>query len=208
MNTYLRSMLLLAGLTLLTPAFADDPSPEAAKLARRIAVTTCGTCHGPEGVSQQPKFPHLAGQSAGYLSAQLKAFRSQTRGDADALAYMWGMAAPLDDDTIDALAALYAAKPAAPASHATPASLVDRGRAIYMEGKSDQGVPACSACHGPDGHGLADFPRLAGQHGQYVLKQLDSFQSNMRNVAIMHGVAAVLQAEDAAAIAAYLESLP
>jgi cytochrome c553 len=207
MNTTLRSTLLLAGLTLLTPAFADDSTPDAAKLARRIAVTTCGTCHGTEGVSQQPKFPHLAAQSAAYLSAQLKAFRSQTRGDADGLAYMWGMAAPLDDETIDALAALYSAKPA-PTTHPTASSLVERGRSLYQEGKVDQGVPACSACHGPDGHGLADFPRLAGQHGQYVLKQLDSFQSNMRNVAIMHGVAAGLKADDAAAIAAYLESLP
>ena len=79
---------------------------------------------------------------------------------------------------------------------------------MYRDGHVEQGVPACAACHGADGHGMADFPRLAGQHAQYVLKQLDSFQTNMRNVAIMHGVASGLTGDDAAAVAAYLESLP
>ena len=67
---------------------------------------------------------------------------------------------------------------------------------------------ACSSCHGPDGHGLQDFPRLAGQHAQYVLKQLGSFQSNMRNVAIMHGVAQNLRMTEMQQVAAYLETQP
>src|SRR6516162_2407427 len=73
--------------------------------AQRIAVAVCGTCHGQQGNSTQPKFPRLAGQHANYLAAQLKAFRSQSRGDPDAIGYMWGMAAELDDATIDALGA-------------------------------------------------------------------------------------------------------
>ena len=52
-----------------------------------------------------------------------------------------------------------------------------------------------------------DFPRLAGQHAQYLLKQLRSFQSNLRNVAVMHGVAKELQGKEMSAVAAYLESL-
>jgi cytochrome c553 len=208
MNTIIRSLLAGAYLSCALPAYAEDPAPEALALAKRVAITTCGTCHGVQGVSAQPKFPNLAGQSENYLSAQLKAFRSQTRGDADALAYMWGMAAPLDDDTIQALSALYASKPGAPGSRVTDPGLVARGQSLYLEGKLDQGVPACAACHGPDGHGIADFPRLAGQHAQYLLKQLDSFQTNMRNVAVMHGVASGLKGSDAEAIAAYLESLP
>jgi cytochrome c553 len=69
-------------------------------------------------------------------------------------------------------------------------------------------VPACSACHGPDAHGLQDYPRLASQHAQYVLKQLASFQSNMRNVAVMHGVAQNLRLAEMEAVAAYLEAQP
>jgi cytochrome c553 len=208
MKPLTRTLLACACLATALSAYADDPSPEAERHAQRIAITTCGACHGPAGVSQPPKFPNLAGQSANYLAAQLKAFRSQTRGDADALAYMWGMAAPLDDETIDALSALYAAKPAAVGRREADASLVAKGKSLYLDGNVDQGVPACAACHGPDAHGMADFPRLAGQHAQYVLKQLDSFQTNMRNVAIMHGVASGLKGQDSAAVAAYLESLP
>jgi cytochrome c553 len=118
------------------------------------------------------------------------------------------MAAPLDDDTIQALSTLYAGKPGAHGATVTNAALVARGKTLYLEGNVDQGVPACAACHGPDGHGVADFPRLAGQHAQYLLKQLDSFQTNMRNVAVMHGVAAGLQDGEIRAVTAYLESLP
>jgi cytochrome c553 len=188
-------------------ARADEPDAATRAYAQKIAVTVCGTCHGPTGNSVQRKYPRLAGQHANYLAAQVKAFRSQTRGDPDAISYMWGMSSQLDDGTIDALAAYYAGQKAEPsASGASPT--VTRGREIYEHGVPAQGVPACSSCHGPDAHGLQDFPRLAGQHAQYVLKQLGSFQSNMRNVAIMHGVAQNLNLGDMDAVAAFLETQP
>ena len=175
--------------------------------AQKLAGTVCGTCHGVTGNSSQPKFPRLAGQKASYLAAQLKAFRAQSRGDPDAIGYMWGMASELDDNTIAALAAYYAAQKAEPSS-AGHSPLVAPGKQIYEQGIASEGVPACSSCHGPDAHGLADFPRLAGQHSQYVLKQLGSFQSSMRNVAVMHGVAQNLRVPEMRAIAAYLEAQP
>jgi cytochrome c553 len=175
--------------------------------AQRVAVTVCGTCHGPKGNSTQPKFPRLAGQNANYLAAQLKAFRSQSRGDPDAIGYMWGMAAELDDDTIAALAAYYAAQKPEAGPRADQAA-ISRGREIYEHGITAEGVPACSSCHGTDAHGTQDYPRLAGQHEQYVLKQLGSFQSNMRNVAIMHGVALNLRSPEMQSVAAYLQSQP
>lgn len=205
-----RLPLCLAGAAMLaagTAALADEPDATTRVAAQHIAITVCGTCHGPTGNSVQPKFPRLAGQNANYLAAQLKAFRSQTRGDPDAVGYMWGMASQLDDATIAALAAYYAAQKAEP-SASGPSAAVSRGREIYEHGVAAQGVPACSSCHGPDAHGLQDFPRLAGQHGQYVLKQLGSFQSNMRNVAIMHGVAQNLNLEDMDAVTAFLEAQP
>jgi len=204
------ALLLLAGIAALgagTAARADEPDAAAQAYAQQLAVATCGTCHAPDGNSVQPKFPRLAGQNANYLAAQLKAFRSQTRGDPDALGYMWGMAAELDDVGIDALARYYAAQRPEPSAHRVSAT-VTRGRDIFQHGVEAQGVPACSACHGPDGHGMQDFPRLAGQHAQYVLKQLASFQSNMRNVAVMHGVAQNLRREEMEAVAAYLEQQP
>jgi cytochrome c553 len=188
-------------------AFADEPDAASMAYAQRLAIGVCGTCHGPHGNSQQPKFPRLAGQSANYLVAQLKAFRGQTRGDPDALGYMWGMASQLDDTTIDALAKYYSSQRPEPA-RSRDAAGVARGREIYLHGVESEGVPACASCHGPDARGLGDFPRLAGQHAQYVLKQLGSFQSNMRNVAVMHGVAQNLRSAEMESVAAYLEVQP
>jgi len=202
--------LLLGAATLLalgSAARADEPDAAARTYAQRVAITVCGTCHGPTGNSLQRKYPRLAGQHASYLAAQLKAFRSQTRGDPDAISYMWGMASQLDDASIEALAAYYAGQKAEPSASSAGAAAT-RGREIYEHGVPAQGVPACSSCHGPDAHGLQDFPRLAGQHAQYVLKQLASFQSNMRNVAIMHGVAQNLNLGDMDAVAAFLETQP
>lgn len=149
----------------------------------------------------------LAGQNANYLASQLKNFRGQTRGDPDAIGYMWGMAGELNDETIDALAKYYSGQKPQPRKAGDPAQIA-RGREIYGHGIAAEGVPACAACHGPDAHGVADFPRLAGQSSQYVLKQLGSFQSNMRNVAVMHGVAQNLRLHEMQAVAAYLEAQP
>lgn len=208
---YLRVLLLLAGAVSFAAASAvaraDEPDAATAARAQQLAVTVCGTCHGTRGNSTHPKFPRLAGQGANYLAAQLKAFRAQTRGDPDAVGYMWGMAAELDDTTIDALTSYYSKQKSEPSPRGD-AALLARGREIYEHGIESQGVPPCNACHGPDAHGLQDFPRLAGQHPQYVLKQLASFQSNMRNVAIMHGVAQNLRLSEMQAVAAYLEAQP
>jgi len=188
-------------------ARADDTDSQSIEYARRLAIGVCGTCHDPHGNSVQPKFPRLAGQSANYLVTQLQAFRSQQRGDPDALGYMWGMASQLDDATISSLAKYYSQQKPGPVK-AGDAAVVARGREIYLHGVESEGVPACVGCHGPDAHGIADFPRLAGQHQQYVLKQLGSFQTNMRNVAVMHGVALNLRIVEMEAVAAYLETQP
>jgi cytochrome c553 len=188
-------------------ARADAPDATVTLHARTVAVTICGTCHGPLGNNTNPKFPVLAGQNANYLATQLKAFRSEARGDPDALSYMWGMAARLEDDTIAALAAYYTAQKTE-ASTAVNAAAIATGRDIYQNGIAAEGVPACSSCHGPDAHGTKEFPRLAGQHSQYILKQLASFQNNMRDVAIMHGVALNLRSPQMEAVAAFLEAQP
>ena len=119
-----------------------------------------------------------------------------------------GWLVELDDATIEALAGYYTKQKAEPSSAGRDGALVALGREVYEHGIAPQGVPACATCHGPDAHGMADFPRLAGQHAQYVLKQLASFQSNMRNMAVMHGVAQNLHLADMQAVAAYLEAQP
>jgi len=211
-NRQVRPLVWLMGTAVLMTAAssggrADETDVALQMRAEKMAITVCGTCHGKTGTNTQPKFPVLAAQNANYLAAQLKAFRSQTRGDPDAIAYMWGMAAELDDPSIAALASYYNAQKPQPGSGASSAE-ISTGKDIYQHGIASEGVPACSSCHGPDAHGLKDFPRLAGQHAQYILKQLASFQSNMRNMAIMHGVAQNLRLPEMEAVAAYLEAQP
>jgi cytochrome c553 len=201
-------LALAAALALVSLAKAAEVDPATKAHAERLAVGTCGICHGAKGASTLPKYPRLAGQNANYLVAQLKGFRGQTRGDPDAVGYMWGMAQNLDDDTIEALAAYYAAQPPGGPLDGHSAEVLAHGREIYEHGVAAQGVPACNACHGPGGKGMGEFPRLAGQHSQYMLKQLTSFQNNMRNVAVMHGVAATLQLEEMEAVAAFLQTQP
>jgi cytochrome c553 len=204
-RTTLLGTLAIGGLLIAPLVFGKDIDPSLESAARQVAIGTCASCHGPGGHSALPKFPVLAGQRANYLAAQLQAFKSKSRGDPDALGYMWGMAEPLSDDLIDALAAYYAAQAprSGPAENPT---LIARGKSLYENGDASLGVPPCMACHGPEGRGTDNFPRLAGQHAQYVLKQLRSFQSNMRDVAVMHGVAQSLRADDMEAVALYLQS--
>jgi cytochrome c553 len=198
--------LSLIGLLGAGAATAQDISAESRRAALHVAVTTCATCHGPAGRSISPKFPNLAGQHASYLIAQLKNFKSQSRGDPDALGYMWGMAAPLDDELMIALATYYSAQQPAKGI-ASNASQVALGKNIYANGITADGIPACAACHGPDAQGTDQFPRLRGLSAQYSLKQLDSFKSNLRDVATMHGVVSGLKTADMNAVASYLQSL-
>ena len=149
----------------------------------------------------------LAAQTAPYIEAQLKAFKDQTRGDPDAQAYMWGMAAQLSDAMISELAAYYAKQPAAAAAKPGDATLVARGKKVFEEGVPANQIPPCGTCHGAQGQGMATFPRLAGQHAPYLLKQLLVIQNALRNAPVMHGVVKDLTREQMQAVVAYLESI-
>ena len=206
-------LVALVGASLVSAFLSGWPTARAQERAATVlnakdtAIGVCGTCHGPDGNSTDPMFPRLAGQHAGYLARQLKSFKEQTRGDPFAIAYMWGMASGLSDETIDALAQYYAGRKARHGKSHDPAAIA-RGRDIFQHGIPSQGVPACAACHGQDALGSDAYPRLAGQHAEYLLKQLASFRSNMRNMAVMHGVAQNLRAPEMQAVADYLEWLP
>jgi cytochrome c553 len=185
---------------------ADEITPEAQHAAAQLAATTCSTCHGTGGRNTSPIFPNLAAQTAPYIEAQLKAFRDQTRADPDAQAYMWGMASQLKDDAISAIAAHYAAQ-AAPPGHGGDAKLSARGKSIFEQGVPDKGIAACATCHGAHAQGNGPFPRLAGQHTSYLIKQMLVIQSALRQAPVMHGVIKDLNREQMLDVATYLESL-
>jgi cytochrome c553 len=180
-------------------------SPEFERLTHQLA-TTCANCHGINGRSISPMFPNLAAQTVPYLQAQLRAFRDQSRGDPDALSYMWGMASQLNDATIDAISNYYAVQaPSRPKNG--DEKLIVRGREIFEEGVISQGIPACATCHGPQARGHDIFPRLAGQHADYLVKQVLVIQRDLRISPVMHDVIKNLSQDQMRAVATYLESL-
>jgi len=71
--------------------------------AGKTKAAACAACHGVAGISANDIWPNLAGQKAGYLVAQMKAFRDGQRKNP----MMSPMAAPLSDTDIDNLAAYY-----------------------------------------------------------------------------------------------------
>ena len=187
------------------PVLADIPDADK-KAAAKMATETCASCHGPGGRSTAPTFPRLAGQQPAYIEAQLKAFRDQTRGDPDAIAYMWGMASQLSDGTIAALADYFSQQRAAEGTKGDAAAIA-KGREIYEKGVPSLQIPACETCHGKGAVGAGAFPRLAGQHAPYLFKQMLVIQNVLRSAPVMHGIVKDLTPAQMQAVAAYLESL-
>jgi len=170
-------------------------------------VQICGTCHGTNGRSVSPTFPNLAAQTAPYIEAQLKAFKDQTRADPDAQAYMWGMAAPLSEAQISELADYFSKQPAPVPGKSGGPEAIARGKQVFEQGVTARQIPPCASCHGAHGEGMATFPRLAGQHAPYLLKQILVIQNALRNAPVMHGVVKDLSKDQIQAVAAYLESI-
>lgn len=173
------------------------------------AVQVCSTCHGIDGNSVSPNFPRLAGQPAAYMVAQLENFRSHQRSDPAGFFYMYGMSQKLTDDQIKGLADYYAMQiPKAIASKVDGVKMAE-GKAIFEGGIPAKEVPPCMACHGARGEGMATFPRLANQHEDYLIKQLDVFQDNRgRPNTPMTQVAHGLTLPQIQAVAGYLQAIP
>ena len=118
------------------------------------------------------------------------------------------MASPLSDADMKNVAAFYASKQPKP-GFAKNKDLVALGEKIYRGGIADRSVPACSGCHGPSGAGIpAQYPRLAGQHADYVEAQLVAFRSGARrNNPAMAAIAAKLNDREIKAVADYVAGL-
>ncbi|MGC3024149.1 c-type cytochrome [Burkholderia sp. DN3021] len=182
----------------------DNP----AVAGKTIALQVCSNCHGATGVSVSPQFPKLAGQRKEYLVDQLTDFKSHARADPNAKRYMWGFT-HLTDKQIDELAAYFSGQAAVP-GEAGDRALLDAGKAIFVAGLPDKGVAACIGCHGQHGEGMDRFPRLAGQHADYVVKQLRIFRETDTRPrgAIMKSVCANMTEQDMRAVAVYVEAFP
>lgn len=85
----------------------------------------------------------------------------------------------------------------------------DDGHANEAPAKSGAEVAKqCVSCHGEDGNGIAaNFPRIAGQHADYMLHSLKSYKNGDRKNAIMAGIVAALSEKEMKNVAAYYAAM-
>ncbi|MGP0002710.1 MAG: c-type cytochrome [Acetobacteraceae bacterium] len=173
------------------------------------AAPACALCHGFNGGSDgSGAFPRIAGQSAFYLSEQLRAFSSGGRLNA----VMSPVAKALSEDDIADVTAYYASSvaPFLPLANKTNASLLEQGERLAKMGNKEKGIPACVGCHAADGVGESPtIPYLGGQYGHYISFELEMWQRGFRKTAplTMTLLAKNLDDQDIAAVAAYYQQL-
>ncbi|OEO24926.1 cytochrome C [Pseudomonas sp. J237] len=200
MNKILVSLLLTLGITGLAHAAGDAT-------AGQSKAAVCGACHGPDGNSAAPNFPKLAGQGERYLLKQIHDIKEGRR----TVLEMTGILDNMSEQDIADIAAYFASQKMSVGA-ADPA-LVKRGEELFRGGKLEDGMPACTGCHSPNGAGIAaaGFPHLGGQHATYIAKQLTDFREGNRtndgDAKIMRMIAAKLSNKDIAAVSSYVQGL-
>jgi cytochrome c553 len=168
----------------------------------------CGACHGADGNSTlNPEWPNLAGQHADYMVHQLKAFKDGTRKNPN----MSGMAAALSEEDMVDISTYFAGQSLNIASTES-SEAVTLGEKLYRGGNHESGVPACMACHGPNGAGNpgAKYPALRGQHAKYTVLQLNAYKSGERVTdanEVMRAIAARMSAAEIDNVAKFLQGL-
>jgi cytochrome c553 len=126
---------------------------------------------------------------------------------------MNAQAQPLSDQDMRDLAAHFAVQKPAPGVASPDA--VPVAQKLYRAGDAARQLPACSACHGPQGAGnaAARYPRIGGQHAKYAANMLRNYRAQAGvagtdpNAAIMAAVAAKLTDAEIEALASYLNGL-
>ena len=194
----------IALLPLVATGDALAATGDAAAGAQKAAV--CGACHGMNGSSVNPEWPNLAGQHASYIAAQLSLFKQGVRNNI----IMAPNAMLLGEQDMADLAAYYSQQ--APQGLEADPSLYAAGEALYRSGDASRGLPACMACHGPEGkgNGPAQYPALRAQHSLYAYNQLKAYASGERKAVandMMQVIAAKLSDEEMRSLASYLQGL-
>ena len=208
MKTRLILVLLAAAIAACAPIERSRSLNNPTVPASTMAMQVCSNCHGLDGNSVSPNFPRLAGQTRPYLTEQLRAFRGHGRLDPAGFEYMWGLSRHLTDEQIAGLAEYYSTQRPV-ANRASKTQLLADGKAIFDAGVPKNNIPPCSACHGAAGKGNEMFPRLAGQHADYLVKQLLVFQRTDERPegAVMKPIAHDLTSHDIEAVADYLQGM-
>jgi cytochrome c553 len=212
----IRNWRLAAVVALVLPAVAAAQETAPAKIdvakAQQTATQVCAACHGADGNSATPANPNLAGQHADYITLQLAHFKAGVRVNA----IMQSMVANLSDDDMRGLGAYFSQQKPKGLTAKDPA-LVKVAQKIYRGGDQASELPACAACHSPNGAGIPkNYPRVAGQYSDYTYAQLKAFKTGERgadkagkdaNGRIMGAIAAKMSDDQMKAVADYMAGL-
>ncbi len=163
-------------------------------VAGKSKAMKCISCHGLKGVSSSPQFPNIAGQKEAYLLAQMEAFKNGSRPVAAKSALFGG----LNSTDFADMGAHFAALPSGSAGSKADAVVIAKGKAGYE---------VCASCHGANGEGTDQGPRLAGQNAVYLVKRLNDYKNGAATDQNMKPFADGLSSEDMAALSEYLASL-
>jgi cytochrome c553 len=162
----------------------------------------CVACHGEQGVSAAPEYPHLAGQSGAAIYKQLNDYRTGSRTHQQ----MTDIAKALDEATLADVAAYYAAQPT---RNPNPRTLSESPPAIVRLvelGDPSRNIPACAACHRPGSGGPIETPILAEQRQEYIALQLKLYATGERRNDVygrMRAIAAKLTPNEINGLAEY-----
>jgi cytochrome c553 len=157
-----RSWRVAAGACLLVCAGLAHPQQPAVT----PQVQACMACHGPQGNSQIPSIPSLAGQPRVFIENQLVLIREGLRD----VPQMKGLLDGVKDADIVHMATYFAGQtPVRPAAGPPNQATYQRGQALAARG-------LCGSCHLPDYSGRAQIPRLAGQHEAFLLQSMKEFR--------------------------------
>jgi cytochrome c553 len=173
--------------------------------------TLCIGCHGIIGYQasfpEVHKVPKISGQGAKYIISALNAYKKGDRKHPT----MRGIASTLSEQDMADLGAFYAANGAVEGATALTAAPAATGDAAALMAKGN-----CVSCHGASFSAPIDpsYPRIAGQHGDYLFVALKSYKTDAanaqvgRNNAIMGGIAKQFSNAELKQIAAYVSGLP
>ncbi|QDH68907.1 c-type cytochrome [Marilutibacter alkalisoli] len=184
---------------------------------------TCAACHGVDGNPSDPQYPRLAGQNERYIAHQVALYKTGERSGAMA-AVMKPFADELSAQDARDIGAFFATQKAGAgvADDTVIASgpneglkFFEVGEKLFRGGDTARGIPACLACHGPDGTGNPGpaYPHIAGQMADYTQRRLEEYRSGVTAEQephlfnVMAAVAAPLTDEEIGALSSYLQGL-
>jgi len=176
----------------LRPLYADAGDIAEGK---RLADTSCASCHGPDGISASAGVPHLAGQRAAYLYLELRAYQSGIRSDSA----MHNAVKFLNDDALVKVAAYFASlEPAQPKSGGAGAAKPDALQA------GTSAAASCTGCHGDAGvTKTPGMPSLVGLDPKYFVDAINDYKNGQRKNELMKSMAAAISDANAKNIALY-----